>query len=139
MTGWNPPCHLDDVRRADTGEQMDLVGGWHQSGDLRKWMMGTPYGLTGLAKLGLLRNPRWEQGQIADELRWGNRYFQGKVILAGLSEGILSQLERTGLLELIGKDKIFMASYELANQAFDAVQNCLETADHKELPIEKEE
>lgn len=75
VTGWNAPCHLDDACRADTGQQMDLVGGWHQSCDLRKWMMGTPYGLTGLSQLGLLRNPRWEQGQIADELRWGNRYF----------------------------------------------------------------
>lgn len=75
MTGWNAPCHLDDACRADTGEQMDLVGGWHQSGDLRKWMMGTPYGSTALSQLGLFRNPRWEQGQIADELRWGNRYF----------------------------------------------------------------
>lgn len=36
LTGWNAPCHLVDARRADTGDQMDLVGGWHQSGDLRQ-------------------------------------------------------------------------------------------------------
>ena len=75
MTGWHAPCHLDDACRADTGEHVDLVGGWHQSGDLRKWMTGTPYGLSGLSQLGMLHNPRWNQGQIADELRWGNRYF----------------------------------------------------------------
>jgi len=75
LTGWNAPCHLDDARRADTGEHLDVVGGWHQSGDLRKWMFGTPLGLSGLSQLGLLRNPRWDQGQIADELRWGNSYF----------------------------------------------------------------
>lgn len=79
MTGWNAPCHLDDAIRADTGERMDLVGGWHQSGDLRKWITGTPYGLSGLAQLGLLHNPRWDEGRIADELRWGNRYFHNMI------------------------------------------------------------
>ncbi|MBU4366517.1 MAG: glycoside hydrolase family 9 protein [Kiritimatiellae bacterium] len=74
-TGWHAPCHVDDAYRDDTGEHVDLVGGWHQSGDLRKWMMGTPLGLSGLSQLGLLHNPRWDEGQIADELRWGNRYF----------------------------------------------------------------
>jgi hypothetical protein len=34
LTGWNALWHLVDARRADTDEQMDLVGGWHQSGDL---------------------------------------------------------------------------------------------------------
>ncbi len=79
LTGWNAPCHLDDAHRADTGEHVDLVGGWHQSGDLRKWMMGTPFGLSALSQLGLLRNPRWDNGQIADELRWGNRYFHNMI------------------------------------------------------------
>ena len=63
----------------DTGEHVDLVGGWHQSCDLRKWMFGTPYGLIGLSQLGLLKNPRWDRGQIADELHWGNRYFHHMV------------------------------------------------------------
>ena len=75
LTGWNAPCHLQDARRADTGQHMDLAGGWHQSCDLRKWITGSPYGLLGLAQLGLLRDPRWDRGQIADELRWGNRFF----------------------------------------------------------------
>jgi hypothetical protein len=78
-TGWNAPCHLDDARRVDTGEQLDLAGGWHQSCDLRKWMFGTPYGLVGLSQLGLLKDPRWDRGQIADELCWGNRYFHHMV------------------------------------------------------------
>jgi len=74
-SGWNAPCHLDDAVNAVTGEPLDLTGGWHQSCDLRKWMFGTPYGLIGLAQLGLRRDPRWDEGRIADELRWGNLYF----------------------------------------------------------------
>jgi hypothetical protein len=30
-------------------------------------------------------------------------------MLAGISEGVLMQLERTGLLELIGRDNVFQA------------------------------
>jgi len=78
-TGWHTPCHLDDARRIDTGAHVDLAGGWHQSCDLRKWMFGTPFGLVGLSQLGTLKNPRWDRGQIADELRWGNRYFHHMV------------------------------------------------------------
>jgi SulP family sulfate permease len=56
----------------------------------------------------------------------------GKVILAGLSEGVLSQLERTGLLELIGRENIFMATHEFgiaANQAYESAQNWLDTVE----------
>jgi sulfate permease, SulP family len=65
----------------------------------------------------------------------------GKIILAGLSEGVLSQLERTGLLELIGKENIFMATAEYglaANQAFESAQNWLEAGELQEIPAEKE-
>jgi len=79
LTGWHAPCHTDDARRADTGEHVDLAGGWHQSCDLRKWMFGTPFGLVGLSQFGMLKHPRWDRGQIADELHWGNRYFHNMV------------------------------------------------------------
>ncbi|MGO8748072.1 MAG: glycoside hydrolase family 9 protein [Thermoguttaceae bacterium] len=78
-TGWHAPCHTDDARRVDTGEHVALAGGWHQSCDLRKWMFGTPFGLVGLAEFEMLKHPRWDRGQIADELRWGNRYFHNMV------------------------------------------------------------
>ena len=73
-TGWHAPCHLQDGRCAQTGELIDLTGGWHQSGDLRKWM-STGYGLLGLSQLGLVGKPRWDEGNIAEELKWGNTYF----------------------------------------------------------------
>jgi hypothetical protein len=37
VPGYHEVCHLDDCRLADSGEQVDLVGGWHDAGDLRKW------------------------------------------------------------------------------------------------------
>jgi SulP family sulfate permease len=65
----------------------------------------------------------------------------GKVMLVGLSEGVLSQLERTGLLELIGKENIFMAQAEFgiaANQAYESAQNWLEAVEQPDKPIDKE-
>jgi sulfate permease, SulP family len=63
----------------------------------------------------------------------------GKVMLVGLSEGVLSQLERTGLLELIGKENIFLAQEEFgiaANQAFESAQKWLEVVERQEIPAE---
>ena len=63
----------------------------------------------------------------------------GKLILAGLSEGVLTQLERTGVLELIGKENIFMATDEFgmaANQAFDYAQKWLDAIEQQEKPAE---
>ena len=65
----------------------------------------------------------------------------GKVILAGVSQGVLSQLERTGLLELIGKESIFMATDEFgmaANHAFEYARKWLDAAELQEIPTENE-
>ncbi len=75
----HPACHLDDARRRDNGEHVDEVGGWHDAGDLRKWMDVTM--LNGIALLNLLRNiPEPRPGdatheQILEEVRHGNTYF----------------------------------------------------------------
>jgi hypothetical protein len=37
----HPACHLDDARRRDNGEHVDVTGGWHDAADLRKWMDAT--------------------------------------------------------------------------------------------------
>ena len=65
----------------------------------------------------------------------------GKLILAGLSEGILTQLERTGLLELIGKENIFMATDEFgmaANQAYEFAQQWLDAVGQQEKSADNE-
>lgn len=75
----HPACHLDDARRRDNGQHVDEVGGWHDAGDLRKWMDVTM--LNGIALLHLLRNnPEPRPGdptpeQILEEVRHGNLYF----------------------------------------------------------------
>jgi hypothetical protein len=68
----HPVCHLDDARRRDDGRHVDVSGGWHDAGDLRKWMSSTL--LNGIALLRLARNlgDHWD---LLDEVRWGNRYF----------------------------------------------------------------
>lgn len=76
----HPVCHQDDARRRDTGEHVDVTGGWHDAGDLRKWMSATM--MNGFALLHLARNlgEGWDLagsglGPLLDEMRWGNRYF----------------------------------------------------------------
>jgi hypothetical protein len=76
----HPACHLDDARRRDTGEHVDATGGWHDAGDLRKWMSATM--LNGFAVLYLARTlgESWDRAgsglaPLLDEFRWGNRYF----------------------------------------------------------------
>ncbi len=76
----HPVCHLDDARRRDTGEHIDTTGGWHDAGDLRKWMSATV--LNGIALIGLMRNlgEKWDAAgsgvaPLLDEARWGNTYF----------------------------------------------------------------
>jgi SulP family sulfate permease len=60
----------------------------------------------------------------------------GKVILAGLSKSVITQLERTGLLALIGEESIFIAMDEYgmaANQAYEYAQKCLDEAERREV------
>ncbi|HLI33810.1 MAG TPA: glycoside hydrolase family 9 protein, partial [Terriglobia bacterium] len=33
VPGVHPICHLDDARRRDNGEHVNVVGGWHDAGD----------------------------------------------------------------------------------------------------------
>ncbi len=76
----HPACHLDDARRRDTGEHIDVSGGWHDAGDLRKWMDATMMAGFGLLRLARHLGDRWDLagsgiGVLLDEMRWGNRYF----------------------------------------------------------------
>jgi Glycosyl hydrolase family 9 len=79
VPGVHPICHLDDARRRDNGEHVNVVGGWHDAGDLRKWMDATM--LNAVALLNLARSiPNPQPGdpthqQLLDEVRHGNRYF----------------------------------------------------------------
>lgn len=76
----HPACHLDDARRRDTGEHVDVTGGWHDAGDLRKWMDATMMAGFGLLRLARHLGDHWDLAGsglhvLLDEMRWGNRYF----------------------------------------------------------------
>jgi hypothetical protein len=72
------PCHLDDGVRSDTGAAVDVAGGWHDAGDLRKWMATTPMPILGFLemkkRLGFSRN-NWRERPHEDDLlaetAWG--------------------------------------------------------------------
>jgi hypothetical protein len=75
------PCHLDDGVRSDTGAAVDVVGGWHDAGDLRKWMCTTPLPILGFfaarQQLGFTRNnwcERPHEDDILAEASWGIRW-----------------------------------------------------------------
>jgi len=76
----HPACHLDDARRRDTGEHIDVTGGWHDAGDLRKWMDATMMAGFGLLRVARHLGDGWDLAGsglpvLLDEMRWGNRYF----------------------------------------------------------------
>jgi hypothetical protein len=68
------PCHLDDGNLVGVGHR-DFSGGYHQSSDLRKWPWGLNLGLMGLVEFGNLQQPHWDNGSIAEEVRWGCDYY----------------------------------------------------------------
>jgi hypothetical protein len=69
------PCHLDDGNLMGVGHR-DFSGGYHQSSDLRKLHWGLNLGLMGLVQFGGLQKPYWDNGSIAEEVRWGCDYYQ---------------------------------------------------------------
>lgn len=73
-------CHLDDARRRDNGVHVDTTGGWHDAGDLRKWMDATMMNAFGLLAIARHLGAGWDlagsgMDVLEEELRWGNRYF----------------------------------------------------------------
>jgi SulP family sulfate permease len=56
----------------------------------------------------------------------------GRLMLAGISEGVFQQIERTGLLRLLGRENVFKEQPQLgaaANQALKTAQAWLDTLD----------
>ena len=73
-------CHLDDARRRDNGQHVDETGGWHDAGDLRKWMSATMMNGFGLLQVARNLGEKWDLAgsglaPIREEVKWGNSYF----------------------------------------------------------------
>ncbi len=73
--GWAGMCHQEDGYVGETGERVDLTGGYHQSADLRKSLGGVPIGVMGLLHWAALKKPLWDQGVVADEIRWACDHY----------------------------------------------------------------
>jgi len=74
-TGYHAPCHLDDGVRADNGQFLDLVGGWHDACDLLKWSDATLTGMIGLLHIAEKSPDVQLKARIFEEVKWGNLYF----------------------------------------------------------------
>jgi len=80
VPGVHPACHLDDARRRDDGKHVDVTGGWHDAGDLRKWISTTLLNAIGLLRMARNLGAHWDLAgsglaPILEEVRWGNGYF----------------------------------------------------------------
>jgi hypothetical protein len=80
VPGYHSVCHLDDAVAREDGRPLDVSGGWHDAGDLRKWMTPPLLACYGLLELARRLSPRWNRlgspwGDVLDEFRWENAYF----------------------------------------------------------------
>lgn len=77
--GWAGECHMNDGIIKETGDHKDFSGGYHQSCDLRKSLDGVAIGVIGMIKYALTEKPHWDEGIIAEEIKWACDYYM-KVI-----------------------------------------------------------
>jgi len=73
--GWAGKCHLDDGYIKETGEHIDLSGGYHQSSDLRKSPGGVSIGVNGMLRFALSDKSQWGAILVKDEVRWALDYY----------------------------------------------------------------
>ncbi len=77
--GWAGLCHQDMCPLVDgcgnkIGE-LNARGGYHQSCDLRNWADGISLSAFNLLRYAEMGVPRWDDGELEEELRWGIDYF----------------------------------------------------------------
>lgn len=73
--GWNGTCHKDDGYIKETGERVDLSGGYHQSCDLRKSPGGVSIGVLGMLRFAMKDKSEWGKILVSDEARWALQYY----------------------------------------------------------------
>jgi SulP family sulfate permease len=63
----------------------------------------------------------------------------GKLMLAGVSSGVMLQLERTGLLDRIGRDNVFIVHQQWGISAYKAYESAQAWLDEVRPPAQQEE
>jgi len=81
--GWNGKCHLGDGIIKETGERVDLSGGYHQSCDLRKSPGGVSIGVLGMIRFALTDSSEWGEILVSDEVGWACDYFCKNIQTSG--------------------------------------------------------
>ncbi len=79
VPGYHAVCHLDDGVARDDDTVLDVVGGWHDAGDLWNWLSSGLLAEYALLELETRLAPRWNRygspwGDVLDELRWENDF-----------------------------------------------------------------
>ena len=73
--GWAGRCHLDDGYIKETGEHVDLSGGYHQSCDLRKSPGGISIGVHAMLNFAISDKTEWGEILTYDEVKWACDYY----------------------------------------------------------------
>ncbi len=74
-SGYNSPCHINNIRRDDGGEAKPIWRGWHAADDCVRDVPETLHGLFGLLYLALARPEIAAELDLFQEISWGNDYF----------------------------------------------------------------
>lgn len=88
--GWSGKCHTDDGIIKETGEHVDLAGGYHQSGDLRKSPAGVSIGVLGMLRYALRDQSAWGKTLLTDEVQWACDYYTKNIQANGAMYNTLS-------------------------------------------------
>ena len=77
VPGVHDACHMDDGMLED-GTPWPAIGGWHDAGDVRKWLALTQGRFEGLVSVAEAGHPAFRTRAL-DEIRWGNMLFHSMI------------------------------------------------------------
>ena len=89
--GWAGKCHSDDGYIKETGEHIDLSGGYHQSSDLRKSPGGVSIGVNALLRFALKDSSEWGNFLVRDEVKWALDYYLKTIQENGIMYNTLNE------------------------------------------------
>jgi len=88
--GWAGKCHMDDGYIKETGEHIDLSGGYHQSCDLRKSPSGVTIGLYAMARSAVLNKSTSWYKLFEDEIIYACEYYVKLIGADGIMKNTLN-------------------------------------------------